>query len=93
MIAYRAEIAMANIILPNLSRHDKDTAKAVIKSIFKTPANIIPDYNLKLLTVEIHYSPSFKKDKIIQSLIDFLNDAKFNFPGTNLRLFYTFVSK
>ena len=93
MISYRAEIAMANIILPSLSIHDKDTVKAIIKSIFKTPANIIPDYSKKQLTVELHYSSTFKKDKTIRILMDFLNEAMFNFPGTNLRLFYKFVSK
>ena len=69
MIAYRAETAMANIILPELSRHDKDIAKAVIKAIFKTPANIIPDYQKKQLTVELHYLSTHKKDRIIKKLV------------------------
>lgn len=93
MIAYRAETAMANIILPELSRHDKDIAKAVIKAIFKTPANIIPDYRKKQLTVELHYLSTHKKDKIIQKLMEVLNGTEFSFPGTDLRLFYKFVSK
>ena len=93
MIAYRAETAMANIILPELSRHDKDIAKAVIKAIFKTPANIIPDYQKKQLTVELHYLSTHKKDRIIKKLMTGLNGTEFTFPGTDLRLFYKFVSK
>jgi len=69
MISYRAETAMANIILPFLTQFDQDTAKATIKSIFQTPANITPDYDKKILTIELHYLSTHKEDKIIQELI------------------------
>lgn len=92
MISYRAETAMANIILPFLTQFDQDTAKSTIKSIFQTPANIIPDYDKKILTIELHYLSTYKKDKIIQELMNVLNETEFCFPGTNLTLFYKFVS-
>lgn len=88
MIVYRAEISMANIILPLLTKHDKDTAKAIIKSIFKTPANIFPDYKKNKLNVELHFLNRHKDDKIVKYLIAFLNKTEYVFPGTNLKLFY-----
>ncbi len=93
MIAYRAETAMANIILPELTQYDQDTAKATIKSIFQTAANIVPDYSKQILTVELLYLTTHKKDKIIQELMNVLNETEFYFPGTNLKLFYKFVSE
>ncbi len=93
MISYRAETAMANIIIPSLTQYDQDAAKAIIKSIFQTQANLIPDYENQILTVELLYSSTHKKDKIIQVLMDVLNETEFNFPMTNLRLFYKFVSQ
>jgi len=92
MITYRAETAMANIILPKLTCYDQDTAKAIIKSIFQTPANILPDYENQVLIVELLYLSTHKKDKIIQKLMDSLNETQFCFPGTQLKLFYKFVS-
>ena len=93
MISYRAETAMANIIIPSLTQYDQDVAKSIIKSIFQTQANLIPDYDKKILTVELLYSSTHKKDKIIQKLMNTLNETEFTFPMTNLRLFYKFVSK
>ncbi len=93
MIAYRAEVAMSNVIMPILGKYEKDTAKSIIESIFKTPANIIPLYDKNILKVELHYTSSHKKDKIIQSLMNFLNETEMEFPETNLKLFYKFVSK
>ena len=93
MICYRAETAMANIIMPDLTQFDQDTAKAIIKSIFTTPANIIPDYEKGILIIELHYLTTHKKDKIIQKLMDTLNETEFYSPGTKLKLFYKFVSK
>ncbi len=93
MISYRAETAMGNIIMPALTQYDQDSAKAIIKSIFQTSANIIPDYNKQVLTIELLYSSTHKKDKIIQKLMNALNETEFTFPTTNLKLFYKFVSK
>jgi len=46
----------------------------------------------KILTIELHYLSTHKKDTIIQELMTILNETEFYFPGTNLTLFYKFVS-
>ncbi len=90
MIVYRAEASMANIILPYLTTHDKDTARTLIKTISQTSANIIPDYENKKLKIELHFLNKHKDDKIINHLMEFLNKTDYCFPGTDLKLFYSF---
>ncbi len=92
MIAYRAETAIANIIKPHLSKHDKDTARNIAKNIFHTPADIHPDYENKILAVKLHYQNTHKKDKVIKKLIEYLNETEYCFPGTELKISYNFVS-
>jgi len=92
MITYRTEIALANIISPKLTEYDKDTAKALIKSIFQTPANIYPDYENKILHVKLHYLNRHKDDKIVKYLMYCLNKTEYLFPGTDLKLSYDFSS-
>jgi hypothetical protein len=93
MIVYRAETAMANIIKPHLTKHDKDTARHIIKNIFQTPADIHPDYENKILAVKLHYQDTHKKDKVIKKLIEFLNETEYCFPGTDLTISYNFISE
>ncbi len=92
MICYRAETAMTNVMMPYMTKFVQDTGKATIKSIFKTPANIIPDYEKESLTIDLHYLTPHKKDKIIYKLMETLNNTDFKFPGTKLKLSYKFVS-
>jgi hypothetical protein len=92
MICYRSEVAMANLILPELTLYDRDTARSTIKNIFKTPADIHPDYENKKLTISLHYMNNCKTNKIVQCLMDQLNKTQCVFPGTALLLFYKFVS-
>ncbi len=52
MIAYRAETAMANILKSKLNR--TDDARALLRQIYKTEADIEPDENSKRLTIKLH---------------------------------------
>ena len=92
MIAYRAETAIANIMKPNLSKHDKDTARNIAKNIFQTSADIYPDPKNKILAVKLHYLDTHKKDRVTKKLIEFLNETECCFPGTDLKISYDFVS-
>jgi hypothetical protein len=90
MIAYRAETAMVNIIKPEMTHPDE--ARTLLKQVYKTDANIFPDYENKILLVELHRMTFWKDDKIVQNLCEVLNDTKTIFPGTNLTVFYKLVS-
>jgi len=90
MIAYRAETAMVNLIRPTMAHADE--ARALLKQIYKTDANIYPDYVNKKLIVEIHSLTYRKDDKILLQLCQQLNDTETVFPGTELVLRYKMVS-
>jgi len=93
MICYRAEVSMANIIMPSLSKYDKDTARAIIKSIFKGSADMAPDYEKRILYIRLHHMNNRKFDNAVKLLMEDLNQSEFIFPGTELMVIYEFVSK
>jgi hypothetical protein len=91
MIAYRAETAMANIIRPHMAR--KDEARSVVRQIFNTESNLIPDEQNKRLLVELHNLTSEYSDQLANILCQELNQAKAIFPGTDMEIFYKLVSQ
>jgi hypothetical protein len=90
IIAYRAETSMANIIRPMMSHPDE--ARKLLQQVYKTDANIHPDYQRKILTVELHRMSYWKDDKIVDDLCRQLNETQTKFPGTDLTVFYKLVS-
>jgi len=90
MIAYRAETAMAYAAKEHLSR-DND-ARSLIRAIYKTEADIIPDETRQILRVRLHHMANHCENKVVKQLCAELNETRTLFPGTNLRLFYELVS-
>lgn len=83
---------MANLIVPELTLYDRDTARSIIKNIFQASADIFPDYENKRLTVCLHHTNNRKTDIIVQFLMDQLNKTQCTFPSSELEIFYKFVS-
>ena len=90
IIAYRAETSMASIIKPSISHPDE--ARKLLQQVYKTDANIHPDNQQKILTVELHRMNYWKDDKIVDNLCHQLNETQTKFPGTDLTIFYKLVS-
>lgn len=91
MIAYRAEVALAVIAKQSMSRpHD---AHSLIREIFKTEADIIPDHQNNTLTIRLHHLTNPMSDHAMLQLFETLNQSQFQYPNTNLRLVYELVSK
>ena len=86
MIAYRAESALAGEVRETLAR--SDDARALLRRLFVTPANLRPDYAEKTLTVELHRCGSALQDAAIAQLCETLTATETTFPTTNLRLIY-----
>lgn len=86
MIAYRAESALAGEVRETLAR--TDDARALLRRLFMTPANLRPDYAEKTLTVELHRCGSALQDATIAQLCETLTATETTFPTTNLRLIY-----
>jgi hypothetical protein len=90
MIAYRAETAMANILREKMSRHED--ARSVLRAIYSTEADLIPNAQKKTLTVRLHHLANRSSDIAIRHLCADLNDTETIFPDTDLRLIYELVS-
>jgi hypothetical protein len=90
MIAYRAETAMANILRRSM-RH-QDEARSLLRSLYATEADLLPDYDHSTLTVRLHQPANNCSAQTIKKLCRELNEARTKFPGTELRLVYDLVS-
>jgi hypothetical protein len=90
MIAYRAETAMAQVLRESLSR--PDDARTLLRGLYATEADLLPDESNQTLTVRLHRQANASTDTALQCLCDELNSTETVFPGTNLRLVYELVS-
>ena len=90
MIAYRAETAMAQLLKETMSRDDD--ARTLLRAIYRTEADLLPDHEKGMLTIRLHHLANRTSDDAIHYLCDELNATETIFPGTNLRLFYELVS-
>ena len=91
MISYRAETAMANILRPVIKRPDE--ARTLLRAIYATEADLIPDLKAQTLTVQLHHLAQKNSDLAIQKLCDELNATETVFPRTSLRLILKLGSK
>ena len=87
MLAYRAESSMASLLREYLARGDDD-ARALLRQIFQTDADLTPDLATGTLTVRLHHLTQSAHDQAIQQLLVDLNATQTLFPGTNLTLVF-----
>jgi len=86
MLAYRAETAMANFLRESLTRVDE--ARTLLCSIYKTEADLVPDYTNKTLTVRLHHLAQQRSDDAGLLLCAELNETRTVFPQTDLRMVF-----
>lgn len=91
MVAYRSETAMVNILRENMAR--LDDARQLAAAIYKSEADLIPDYENKSLTIRLHHLANYCNDMAIQALCHELNQTQTIFPGTDLRIIFKFGIK
>lgn len=87
MIAYRAESSMASLLREPMARGDDD-ARALLRQIFQTHADLIPDLAAGTLTVRLHHLTQSAHDRAVGQLLDHLNATQTIFPGTHLTLVF-----
>lgn len=80
MIAYRAETSLVSILREHLAR--SDDARTLIRQIFETEVDLLPDEKNKILTVRIHHLTQAAHDQVLEKLCDALNETRTVFPGT-----------
>jgi hypothetical protein len=86
MIAYRAETSMASTVREKLTR--SDDARALLRQIYATEVDLLPDLESKTLTVQLHHLTQAAHDAAARYLCDELTATDTVFPGTDLRLVY-----
>jgi hypothetical protein len=92
IIAYRAESALAQIVRERLNAHHQDEARALIRAICTTPADLTPDPAAKTLTVSLHSLATPKHNEVVAHLCAELNATESKYPGTELRMIFKSVS-
>lgn len=92
IIAYRAETAMAHIVRERLNIHHQDEARALIRALCTTPADLEPDLVAKTLTITLHSLATPKHNAAVAHLCTELNTSQTDYPGTNLRMIFKSVS-
>jgi hypothetical protein len=91
MIAYRAETSMYNL-LPQFYKGAKKEGRELLKNIFSSDADIIPDYQKKILTVVLHSLATPRDNRAAQKLCEILNTYEATFPYTDLVLCFKTVA-
>ena len=86
MICYRAETCMTGVLRQKLARDDD--ARSLVRQIYQTEVDLLPDLVTKTLTVQLHHLSQNIHDQAAQHLCDVLNATATTFPGTDLRLIY-----
>jgi hypothetical protein len=87
MIAYRAESSMASLLREPMARGGDD-ARALLRQIFQTEADLTPDLAANTLTIRLHHLTQAAHDQAIQQLLADLNATQTVFPGTTLTLVF-----
>jgi transposase-like protein len=89
MIAYRAETALVQRLIKHLGKIED--ARALVREIFVSSADIYPDINAGTLTVKLHRMASPTHDKAVANLLHDLNKFEFRHPETALKIVYQLV--
>ena len=90
MVAYRAETALAVSLRQHMAR--TDDARALLREIFVTAADICPDEPAGTLTVNLHHLSNACSDQLAAKLAEELNATETIFPGTKLQMVFKLVS-
>jgi transposase-like protein len=86
MIAYRAETALVGLLRPHLAKEEE--ARALVRELFVSSADLEPNEQENTLTIRIHRMASPAHDKAISALLTELNQLAFRHPETQARLIY-----
>lgn len=91
MVVYRAESALYNTMSEFYKSTEKE-GRVILKEIFTSDADIIPDYKNHTLTIKLHSLSTPRANQVVKDLCAFLNQTETHFPLTNLKLVYETVA-
>jgi hypothetical protein len=91
MLVYRAESALYNTLSEFYKSTEKE-GRVILKEIFTSDADMIPDYKNHALTIRLHSLSTPRANQAVKELCNFLNQTETCFPLTNLKLIYETVA-
>jgi hypothetical protein len=68
--------------------HHLDDGRSLIRQVFRTEVDLIPDPQTKTLTVRLHPLTAEVHDQVVKYLCEELTSTETVFPCTDLRLVY-----
>ena len=83
---YRAEIVLAQLAREKLKRFDD--ARSLIRQLFRTEVDLIPDQQNKTLTVRLHSTTTQAHDEIVRHICTEITATETVVLNTDLRLIY-----
>jgi hypothetical protein len=89
MIAYRAETALVGLLQRHLQTQDE--ARALVRRLFISSADIEPDNQANTLSIKVHRMASPAHDKAIAALLQDLSNQEFHHPETGALMRYSLV--
>ena len=87
MVSYRAETTMYNL-LGEFYKGAQKEGRMLLKNIFSSDADLIPNHNNNTLTVVLHSLANPRDNEAAKKLCTILNESETKFPYTNLKLIY-----
>jgi hypothetical protein len=84
MIAYRAETAMAVLLAGCLGGLSQ--ARAFLRDLFLTEADILPEPSIGVLRIRVHHAARPAADRATAVLLDHLNQTETVYPGTDMTM-------
>lgn len=92
MLAYRAETALYGSLSAFYKNAKKD-GRELLKDIFTSDADLIPDYQNGKMTVRLHSLATPRANEAAKELCELLNQTQTCYPMTNLRMVYKTVAE
>jgi hypothetical protein len=91
MIAYRAESALYSL-LPKIYKNTDRDGRQLLKEIFASDADLLPDYQNKILEVRLHSLSTPGANETVKCICRILNDTDTIYPFSDLKLVYKSVA-
>lgn len=89
MIAYRSETALVRLLQQHLSKEDE--ARALVRELFVSSADIAPDDVAKTLTIRIHRMANPAHDKAVTALLEEITQQELQHPETGAKMAFELV--
>jgi len=91
MLAYRAETALFNII-KEFFKGAENNGRMLLKEIFSSDADMIPDYQNKTLTIVLHSLSTPRSNQTVAKLCEFLNQTQTCYPYSELKMIFKSIA-